>query len=306
MARRIFSARKKRNRVWKKVFLFIMFCILGAGYVAYTLFEDSNDTQAGGSKPNLFPSPQGEVVKPRPIDRNGQSVSLPKDAHWIALVLTDFGVNPEFSQRALDQLPPQISFAISPFTQDAGIWASKARRNSHEILVNVPMEPDNFPASDPGPQTLLAALSKQENLKRLAFHIRQVPMAVGITQTSGTFFTTHEGGLRPIVAELRAKGMMFLDTPMTPYSLVSKLCREQGTSFLLANSFFGEHPEFMDQELRKIQLHAKQKGYAVAVLPLSPFVLQHLKNWIVTLPKDVVLAPLTAVMKATYHDAPYE
>lgn len=41
----------------------------------------------------------------------------------------------------------------------AATWktATRAREAGHEILLQLPMEPFDYPDSDPGPQTLLAS-----------------------------------------------------------------------------------------------------------------------------------------------------
>jgi uncharacterized protein len=306
-SRTSYGRNKKRRSRWKKLILLVLLVLLGfGGYRLYTTYlqEKPSPEETSSTGESLFPATTGDVTTPRPIDAYGQPFSVTPQTPMIALVLLDLGAQTAFSTQALEQLPPEVTFAISPFIQNAKAWAKKAREKHHEILVTIPLEPDNYPANDPGPQALLTRLSKEENLERLAAGIEHVPLAVGITHTSGSSFTTDEAAMEPVLKELRKRGMLFLDTLMSPYSVVSKLARKGGTSFLVANHFFGENLDVMDQELKKIQLIAQHKGSVIAVAPLSPFVLKQVTAWIKSLPKQFVLAPLTAVMKATQHDAP--
>lgn len=258
--------------------LLLLALLAGGAYAIYVYLQESHfqekttaETETGI---NLFPSPKGEVANPRPIDIHGQPYTITPQTSLIALVLLDLGTQPDFSKQALEQLPAEVTLAISPFIQDPAGWARKAKEFRHEILVNILMEPDNYPANDPGPQTLLNSLTEEKNLERLALGIQKVGMAVGVTHASGSSFTTYEASMEPVLKALRQRGMLFLDTLMSPYSVASKLTRKGGTSFLVANHFFGSNPGSIDQELKKIQMIAQHKGSVVAVAPLSPFVLK--------------------------------
>ncbi|MGL5784615.1 MAG: divergent polysaccharide deacetylase family protein [Alphaproteobacteria bacterium] len=306
-SRTSYGRNKKRRSFWKKLMLLLLLAFLaGGGYTGYIYLQERNFqkktmAEAGIS---LFPSPKGKVANPRPIDIHGQPYTVTPQTSLISFVLLDLGTQPELSKQALEQLPAEITFAISPFIQDPAGWAKKAKELRHEILVNIPMEPDNYPANDPGPQTLLNNLPAEKNLERLAIGIENVGMSVGVTHASGSSFTTYEASMEPVLKALRQRGMLFLDTLMSPYSVASKLARKGGTSFLVANHFLGGNPGSIGQELKKIQMIAQYKGTVVAVAPLSPLALKEIIAWIKNLPKGFALAPLTAVMKATHHDAP--
>ncbi len=46
-------------------------------------------------------------------------------------------------------------------------WMQEARRSGHELLMQIPMEPFDYPNNDPGPLTLTTGQPQKENLKRL-------------------------------------------------------------------------------------------------------------------------------------------
>ena len=43
-----------------------------------------------------------------------------------------------------------------PYGIDIDRWVARARGENHEVLLQVGMEPFDYPDNDPGPQTLLA------------------------------------------------------------------------------------------------------------------------------------------------------
>ena len=57
------------------------------------------------------------------------------------------------------KLPPAVTLAFTPYGADPTKLAERARAQRHEILLQVPMEPFDYPDNDPGPQTLLTTLT---------------------------------------------------------------------------------------------------------------------------------------------------
>ena len=67
---------------------------------------------------------------------------------------------------AIRHLPPEITFAFNPYANGVAQIVQRARTDGHEVLLNLPMEPNGYPTIDPGPQTLLTRLSAKENVER--------------------------------------------------------------------------------------------------------------------------------------------
>ena len=64
----------------------------------------------------------------------------------------------------------------------------KARQAGHEVLLQIPLEPLDYPSKDPGPHTLLTTLPPDENFKRLQWLMSRFTGYVGITNHMGAKF----------------------------------------------------------------------------------------------------------------------
>ena len=73
----------------------------------------------------------------------------------VAIVVGGLGVGAAKTTDAIMKLPPAVTLAFTPYGSDPGKLAERARAQRHEILLQVPMEPFDYPDNDPGPQTLL-------------------------------------------------------------------------------------------------------------------------------------------------------
>ena len=77
----------------------------------------------------------------------------------VAIVVGGLGVGAAKTADAIMKLPPAVTLAFTPYGADPAKLAERARAQRHEILLQVPMEPFDYPDNDPGPQTLLTTLT---------------------------------------------------------------------------------------------------------------------------------------------------
>ena len=66
---------------------------------------------------------------------------------------------PTSPQQAIEKLPGPVTFAFAPYGTEVDRTVTRARAEGHEVLLQVPMEPFDYPDNDPGPQTLLTSLT---------------------------------------------------------------------------------------------------------------------------------------------------
>jgi polysaccharide deacetylase 2 family uncharacterized protein YibQ len=73
----------------------------------------------------------------------------------IAILISGLGPSGAATEAAIQGLPGAVSLAFWPYADRIDNWIRLARAAGHEVLLNLPMEPENYPAFDPGPKTLL-------------------------------------------------------------------------------------------------------------------------------------------------------
>ena len=103
------------------------------------------------------------MVNAKPYDRRD-----PKPR--IAIVMTNLGLSSGATNAAI-QLPGGVTLAFASHAQKLQEWIDLARAGGHEVMLDLPMEPANYPVLDPGPQPLLTSLSGDENVTRLRWHL---------------------------------------------------------------------------------------------------------------------------------------
>ena len=141
----------------------------------------------------------------------------------VAVVVGGLGVGAAKTIDAITKLTPAVTLAFTPYGSDPTRLAERARAQHHEIWLQVPMEPYDYPDNDPGPQTLLAALPAEQNLDRLYWHLGKLQGYAGIANFMGARFVATDTAMQPIIREAARRGLGYFDDGSAPRSVASSL-----------------------------------------------------------------------------------
>jgi polysaccharide deacetylase 2 family uncharacterized protein YibQ len=129
----------------------------------------------------------------------------------VVIVIGGMGISQTSTQEAIQKLPPNVTLAFAPYGNSLPRWMQTARRAGHELLLQVPMEPIDFPQSNPGPHTLKASADLEENLANLHWTMSRITNYVGVTNYLGQKMLQQPASLSPIFAEVSKRGLLFFE-----------------------------------------------------------------------------------------------
>ncbi|MFQ5533637.1 MAG: divergent polysaccharide deacetylase family protein, partial [Sphingomonadales bacterium] len=221
------------------------------------------------------------------------------DQPHVAIVVGWLGLKRETARRAVAQLPEAVTLAFSPYAPDAQHWVTEARNAGHEVILQIPMEPIDYPMNDPGPHTLLSSLDPAANIDRLEWMMSRLTGYVGITEDMGSRFVATESALRPVLEVIRRRGLMYLDGRPTRYGATSGIARELALPLAINNRLVDIEPsrDAIDAQLQELVGIARTNGAAVGLAHAYPVTLERLAKWAETLSTEgVTLVPVTAVV----------
>ncbi|HVX76339.1 MAG TPA: divergent polysaccharide deacetylase family protein [Bradyrhizobium sp.] len=217
----------------------------------------------------------------------------------VAIVVGGLGVGAAKTLDAIMKLPPAVTLAFTPYGSDPSKLAERARAQHHEILLQVPMEPFDYPDNDPGPQTLLTTLAPEQNLDRLYWHLSRFQGYAGIANFMGGKFEVTDAALKPIVQDVAKRGLAYFDDGTSPRSVAATLAAAQSMPFAKADINIDQVPTPMeiDHALSSLQDLAKQRGAAIGIASALPVSIERIGAWIKTLDSHgIMLVPLTTAM----------
>ncbi len=233
-------------------------------------------------------------VYARPFDRTDKR---PR----IAIVVTGLGHSSEAATSAIQGLPGAVTLAFSPYFRRLDEWIQLARIAGHEVLIHVPMEPIEYPDDDPGQNTLLTSLKPSDNSRRLLWALGRGVGYVGVVSHKGSRFTADNRHMRPVLAALKKRGLLFVDSRTSARSATPEIATNLGLPWTIGTHRidlrFAREP--IDARLRELEAVAKKNGRAVGIGTVSPVTFERIAAWVNGVRRrGFVLAPVSAVVEA--------
>jgi polysaccharide deacetylase 2 family uncharacterized protein YibQ len=217
----------------------------------------------------------------------------------VAIVVGGLGVGAAKTTDAIMKLPAAVTLAFTPYGSDPTKLAERARAQRHEILLQIPMEPFDYPDNDPGPQTLLTSLAPEQNLDRLYWHLSRFQGYAGIANFMGARFVVTDAVMQPIVREAAKRGLGYFDDGTAPRSVAPSLTAAQTVPFARADITIDAVPTALeiDRALARLETLARERGIAVGVASALPISIERISVWTRALESHgVLLVPLTTAM----------
>jgi uncharacterized protein len=237
----------------------------------------------------------------RPSVRYAQPRDLPpdkKDAPLVAIIIGGLGISASGTADAFAKMPSPVTFALAPYGADLEKLAERGRAGKHEVLLQVPMEPFDYPDNDPGPQTLLTSLTPEQNIDRLHWLMSRFQGYVGLISFMGARFTASEQGLSPVLRDIAKRGLIYVDDGSSSRSIASQLAGTQNLPFAKADIVLDTVPTTaeIDHALARLEMKARDSGTAVGYATAKPGTIARIAEWIKKADsKGIVLVPITMV-----------
>ena len=214
----------------------------------------------------------------------------------IAVVIDDLGLNRR-GTAALNRLRAPLTLAFLPYASGLDAQTEAARAAGHELLVHVPMEPRS--QDWPGPNALTTQLGPTELVSRLRAQLRSFRGFVGINNHMGSLLTTDPARMDIVMAELRQRDLLFLDSRTTPASVAARRAARMQVPFAERNVFIDNDLDLQSvlSELAHAENIARRQGHAVAIGHPHDVTIQALKRWLPALDaRGIALVPISAIV----------
>jgi polysaccharide deacetylase 2 family uncharacterized protein YibQ len=210
----------------------------------------------------------------------------------IALVIGGLGLNPDQTRQAIDALPPEVTLAFSPYAENLQAQIDRARAVGHEVMVELPMEPLDYPDNDPGPYTLLSNAPPGEIQAKLDWLMSRAAGYFAVTNAFGSRFLGQDKAMAPVIQTLRQRGVAFIDDGQAA-----------GRGGGLHRASMGPRIDAdldsaaIDNQLLSLEATALQSGAALGAGSDYPLTVNQVQKWAVAVrDRGYALAPASALM----------
>ncbi len=213
----------------------------------------------------------------------------------VGLIIGGLGLNARITERAISQLPAEVTLSFVPTADNLQSWVNKARANGHEVIIEVPLEPFDYPDNDPGPSTLLGSGDWSKNQKNLEYILSRTTGYFAVTNyLGGKFASSNHSAM--FMKSLKARGVGFFSDGTI--SSLGGTAKSQGVKSATADRNIDQRPAAADinAQLGALEALAGQKGQALGFGVGYSVTIDQVINWIGEIrAKGLILAPASAL-----------
>jgi len=211
----------------------------------------------------------------------------------VAVVIGGLGLNPQTTRAAIETLPPEITLSFAPSAEGLQGWIDLARNHGHEVLLEAPMEPTDYPANDPGPFTLITDNRPEDTVHKLEWLMSRATGYFGLTNYLGSRFVTSDTAMTTFTLALKSRGLAFIDDGQAslrggpiPRASADRIIDDE----LSAGS--------IDGQLKMLEAGAAGRGQALGSGFAYPVTINQVRLWAAGLSaRGLQLAPASAMAK---------
>lgn len=202
----------------------------------------------------------------RPFTSNGR----PK----VSLVIGGLGLNQRATRQAIETLRPEITLSFVVYAEGLQGWIDMARAHGHEVLLETPMEPLDYPDNDPGPYTLMADGQPPETVKKLEWILSRATGYFGLTNYLGSRFLGVDSAYNAFASSVKGRGLAFIDDGAAAR-------RGGGMARATAERVIDDKLSgpAIDQQLMALEGGALQRGQALGSAFAYPITLEKVAAW---------------------------
>jgi polysaccharide deacetylase 2 family uncharacterized protein YibQ len=184
----------------------------------------------------------------------------------IAIVIDDFGYDIKRLRR-LFGVDAEIAVAVLPHLKYSTASAEEAHRHGWQVLLHLPMEPENSSVNNPGEGALYTSMDSTALRVTLERDLANVPHVTGINNHMGSKATADTRLMRVVLEQVAERGLFFLDSRTTAKSVAGDLIASMGVRGGVRSIFLDNtrNHDYIRAQIGELVRTARRTGSAIAI-----------------------------------------
>lgn len=250
-------------------------------------------------KPEKKKKPEKRTLREEKQREEVPSVKPSEKTALVAIVIDDLGQDLK-PAREIASLPAKVTFAVMPGFPQSRKVAELALQNNREVLLHLPME-YRSKNGRPAPGMLRSDMTPMDFLNTISNDVASVPGAVGVNNHEGSSLTENKEAMKFLMAELKARDLLFLDSLTSPKSVAYATAKEFGVKAAKRDVFLdneSDNAEYIHGQLEELTRMAKEHGWAIGIGHPHPATISALRTWIAEANRQgITIVPLSRLMQ---------
>jgi polysaccharide deacetylase 2 family uncharacterized protein YibQ len=191
---------------------------------------------------------------------------IPKELPKIAIIIDDIGYDKEIVEKFLG-LDAVFTFSILPYSPFQKSIAKSVHSKGLDVMLHLPMEPNEYPMVKPGPGALLTSMSPDQLINQLDKDLDSFPFIQGVNNHMGSKMTTVSTQLYQIFSVLKKRKLFFIDSRTTTETICKPSAHLLQVPFAQKDVFLDhiQEPDFIRKQIRRLIHIANSHGEAIGI-----------------------------------------
>lgn len=243
------------------------------------------------------PVEYGPPVAPNAPKTETAPTPVGDGSNKFAVIIVNMGVNKAITDSAKN-LPAGVTFSFSPYAPNLGNQMEEARKDGHETLLDLPMQTENYPYEDPGPNAILADAGKAKNMFRLKSTLALAEGYPGVMSSVGEQITHSLVNILPVIDELKKHQLFFVYNEKPSNQSLLQEAKAVGLKVVNSYSVIDDvlTDEAIDGKIAEAVKTFNEGKNTVIVSRPYPITIKRLENWVKNMResgKTVTISPVS-------------
>jgi polysaccharide deacetylase 2 family uncharacterized protein YibQ len=212
------------------------------------------------------PYPTHKIVITKAARAAGDADRGRDERPMLAIVIDDFGYSKNGIIAEFLALDIPITCSVIPALPHSAALVTRARAAGKEVMLHLPMEPEEKWAYDVAPVT--TGMGAPEIEAMVVAYLAGMEGVTGVNNHMGSQATRDERVMRAVLSVLKKRDLFFLDSLTSPQSIAYTAARELGVKAARNDLFIDDDTqerEIVEERLNRLIERARRHGSAVGI-----------------------------------------
>lgn len=185
----------------------------------------------------------------------------------VAIIFDDLGESVK-DLTEIRSLGTPVTISIIPGLKFSNNIAHLASRAGYSVFIHIPMEPNHPERFVTSKYKFVgASMPRRELDSLLRYYLNSIRVAIGVNNHMGSLATKDARLMRTVIAAIKQKGLIFVDSYTSGATLGYKIAKREGVICGKNEGFFDslEDPQEMKARFEELVARAKEKGKVIII-----------------------------------------
>lgn len=208
----------------------------------------------------------------------------------ISIIVQNLGLSHTTTLNAM-KASTLLTLGFSPYASKIELYEKMAKEKGFDTLINIPLEPLNYPNNQPGPYALLSDISRTENNLKFNTVLNKMTSMLGVYSNIDEKFLQSELNAENFLYEIKKNELLFLYGVGYNNIAMSDMSRSMDVDMLNISTVIDQkvYRDDIMSKLEELETISLREGAVIGAIRPYPSSIKFIQEWLETVNRDKFL-----------------